>query len=167
MNTKLSKPALWLAFLALGGSCWAQDQSSAPAADAGTGLPFNFHGAPLETVLNYMSEAAGFVVVLQTPVSGTVDMWSAQPVSRAEAVELLEIALNKNLANVRRLTRSLMSRVGRIPREFCKACPLRWCELALEPVHHALSTGSIEAGPLNEPTNCDISADSWSAGGMS
>ncbi len=96
MNTKLSKPALWLAFLALGGSCWAQDQSSAPAADAGTGLRFNFHGAPLETVLNYMSEAAGFVVVLQTPVSGTVDMWSAQPVSRAEAVELLEIALNKN-----------------------------------------------------------------------
>ena len=103
MKTNLSKPALWLAIAALAGNSWAQDQSSAPAAAAkepaardGTGLRFNFHGAPLETVLNYMSDAAGFVVVLQTPVTGTVDMWSSQPVSRAEAVELLEIALNKN-----------------------------------------------------------------------
>ena len=109
MKTNLSKPALWLAFAALAGSSWAQDQSSSPDAAApesgvgavpasrsGTGLRFNFHGAPLETVLNYMSDAAGFVVVLQTPVAGTVDMWSSQPVSREEAVGLLEIALNKN-----------------------------------------------------------------------
>jgi type II secretory pathway component GspD/PulD (secretin) len=60
------------------------------------GLRFNFRGAPLETVLNYLSEAAGYVIVLQTPVSGTVDMWSSQPVSRREAVGLLEIALNRN-----------------------------------------------------------------------
>jgi len=109
MNTNLSKPALWVAFAALAGSSWAQDQSPSPDAAApepgvgavpavrpGTGLRFNFHGAPLETVLNYMSDAAGFVVVLQTPVAGTVDMWSSQPVSRDEAVNLLEIALNKN-----------------------------------------------------------------------
>ena len=62
----------------------------------GPGLRFNFRGAPLETVLNYLSNAAGFVIVLETPVSGTVDMWSAQPVSKEEAVQLLNIALNKN-----------------------------------------------------------------------
>ncbi len=60
------------------------------------GLRFNFRGAPLETVLNYMSEAAGFVIVLETPVRGTIDMFSAQPISRAEAVDLLNMALNKN-----------------------------------------------------------------------
>lgn len=60
------------------------------------GLRFNFRGAPLETVLNYMSEAAGYVIVLETPVRGTIDMWSAQPVSRAEAVQLLNLALNKH-----------------------------------------------------------------------
>lgn len=59
-------------------------------------LRFNFRGAPLETVLNYMSDAAGFVIILDTPVRGTVDMWSAQPVSKAEAIQLLNLALNKN-----------------------------------------------------------------------
>jgi general secretion pathway protein D len=98
MKTNLSTPALWLAFVALAGSSWAQDvpAAPAPASDADTGLRFNFHGAPLETVLNYMSDAAGFVVVLQTPVTGTVDMWTTRPVSRDQAVQLLEIALNKN-----------------------------------------------------------------------
>ncbi len=60
------------------------------------GLRFNFRGAPLETVLNYLSEAAGFVIVLDTPVKGTIDMWSAQPVSRIEAVQLLNLAINKH-----------------------------------------------------------------------
>ena len=59
-------------------------------------LRFNFRGAPLETVLNHLSEAAGLVIVLETPVRGTIDMWSAQPVSRQEAVQLLNLALNKN-----------------------------------------------------------------------
>jgi len=67
-----------------------------PARDTSAGLRFNFRGAPLETVLNYLSEAAGFVIVLETPVRGTIDMWSAQPVSRPEAVQLLNLAINKS-----------------------------------------------------------------------
>jgi type II secretory pathway component GspD/PulD (secretin) len=59
-------------------------------------LRFNFRGAPLDTVLNYLSEAAGYVIVLDTPVRGTIDMWSAQPVTRTEAVQLLNQALNKH-----------------------------------------------------------------------
>ena len=66
-----------------------------PASKPGE-LRFNFRGAPLETVLNYMSDAAGFIIVLETPVRGTVDMWSSQPVTREEAVQLLNQALNKN-----------------------------------------------------------------------
>jgi type II secretory pathway component GspD/PulD (secretin) len=98
MKTTLFTPALWLAVAALTGTVRAQDVSTAPTADAdaGGGLRFNFHGAPLETVLDYMSDAAGYVVVLQTPVTGTVDMWTTRPVSRDQALQLLAIALNKN-----------------------------------------------------------------------
>ena len=67
-----------------------------PPRDPSGGLRFNFRGAPLETVLNYLSEAAGFVIVLETPVKGTIDMWSAQPVSRQEAVQLLNLAINRH-----------------------------------------------------------------------
>jgi general secretion pathway protein D len=112
MNTPHFTPALWLGIATLTGSAWAQE-AAAPAAvtppppDASASAPatatraagtlrFNFRSAPLETVLNYMSEAAGFIIVLDAPVRGTVDMWSAQPVTREEAIQLLNVALNKN-----------------------------------------------------------------------
>jgi Bacterial type II/III secretion system short domain len=59
-------------------------------------LRMNFRNAPIALVLNYMSEAAGFIIELQTPVQGTVDVWSSQPVSKEEAVDLLNSILNKN-----------------------------------------------------------------------
>ncbi|MBI5693571.1 MAG: hypothetical protein HZC55_26135 [Verrucomicrobia bacterium] len=70
--------------------------SARPPRDPSGGLRFNFRGAPLETVLNYLSEAAGFIIVLETPVKGSIDMWSAQPISRTEAVQLLNLAINKH-----------------------------------------------------------------------
>ena len=113
MKTTTLAPSLWLGFALLTLGAAAQEQPAAPPTPAdtaappaaatvlppagrGTGLRFNFRGAQLETVLNYMSEAAGYIIVLETPVHGTVDMWSAQPVSREEAVQLLNVALNKN-----------------------------------------------------------------------
>ncbi len=62
----------------------------------GDGLRFNFRGAQLETVLEYMSKAAGFVIVPEVRVEGKVDVWSYQPVSKDEAVDLLNTVLNKN-----------------------------------------------------------------------
>lgn len=59
-------------------------------------LRLNFRNAPIGLVLNYMSDAAGFIVELRTPVQGTVDVYSAQPVSKEEAVDLLNSMLNKN-----------------------------------------------------------------------
>src|SRR5262245_8091634 len=50
------------------------------------GLRLNFRGAPLEMVLNYLSEAAGFIIVLDTQVKGKVDVWSNTPLSKDEAV---------------------------------------------------------------------------------
>jgi len=60
------------------------------------GLRLNFRGAPLESVLSYLSDAAGFIIVLDTQVSGRVDLWSEQPVTKDEAVDLLNSVLNKN-----------------------------------------------------------------------
>jgi type II secretory pathway component GspD/PulD (secretin) len=71
-------------------------------------LRLNFRGAPIEMVLSYLSDAAGFIIELNTPVKGKVDVWSSQPVSKEEAVDILNSVLNKNgyaaIRNGRRLT---------------------------------------------------------------
>jgi general secretion pathway protein D len=65
-------------------------------------IRLNFRNAPLELVLEYLSEAAGFIIVLDTPAKGTVNIISSKPVTRDEAVDLLNSVLNKNgLAAIR------------------------------------------------------------------
>ena len=72
------------------------------------GLRFNFRGVPLETVLDYLSDAAGFVIIPETDLRGKVDIISTQPLNKQEAVDLLNTILNKNglaaLRNGRTLT---------------------------------------------------------------
>jgi len=73
--------------------------SFVPPETAGTNaneLRLNFRNAPLEMVLNYLSDAAGFIIVLDTQVRGTVNVISSQPVTKDEAVNLLNSVLNKN-----------------------------------------------------------------------
>ncbi|MBN1866109.1 hypothetical protein JW916_02335 [Candidatus Sumerlaeota bacterium] len=71
-------------------------------ADEGEGLRLNFRGVPLDTVLEYLSKAGGFTVIRNASVSGTVDVFSHQPLSKDEAVTLLNTVLNeKGYAAVR------------------------------------------------------------------
>ncbi len=65
----------------------------APAATGGDKILLNFQGAPLSDVLNYLSEAAGFVILQEAAVSGTVNIVSRQPLSGEEAVDLLNAVL--------------------------------------------------------------------------
>ena len=58
-------------------------------------LNFDFRGVPIATVLDYMSEQGGFVVMLDTSVEGTVDAWSRQPLNRADSVTFLNSVLKK------------------------------------------------------------------------
>lgn len=58
-------------------------------------IVLNFRGASLESVLNYLSEAAGFVVMSDADLKGTVNVWSAQPLSRTEAIDLLDAVLSE------------------------------------------------------------------------
>ena len=72
------------------------------AAGNAAGIQMNFRNAPLEQVLEYLSEAAGFIIVLDAPIKGTVNVISAKPMSQDEAVDFLSSALNKNgLAAIR------------------------------------------------------------------
>lgn len=66
------------------------------------GLRFNFRGAPLETVLDYLSDAAGFIIVPEADLKGKVDVISTQPLNKQEAVDLLNTIVSKNgLAAIR------------------------------------------------------------------
>jgi type II secretory pathway component GspD/PulD (secretin) len=71
-----------------------------PAQAVGTNNPdaivMNFKNAPLEMVLNYLSDAAGFIIVLDTRVNGNVSVISSHPMTKDEAVDLLNEVLNKN-----------------------------------------------------------------------
>ena len=85
----------------------ADNNSAGPEAsfknDVGTnGITMNFRNAPLSRVLSYMSDAAGFIIVLDTQVSGYVNVISTHPMTQDEAVDLLNTVLNQNgLAAVR------------------------------------------------------------------
>lgn len=66
----------------------------APLPKPGKGeIIMNFQGASLNDVLNYLSEAAGFVIVQEAPVSGTVNVMSRQPITAEEAVDLVNTVL--------------------------------------------------------------------------
>jgi general secretion pathway protein D len=78
------------------------EQAASPSASTpedtgvGKGLYLNFHNAPIDLVLSYLSDAAGFIIEVDTPVKGKVDVWSTHPVTKDEAVDLLNSMLNKN-----------------------------------------------------------------------
>ncbi|MBI3877024.1 MAG: hypothetical protein HY300_13895 [Verrucomicrobia bacterium] len=60
------------------------------------GLRLNFRGVPLEMVLDYLSEAAGFVIMPHADIRGKVDVWGAEPLTKDEAVMVLNSVLAKN-----------------------------------------------------------------------
>ena len=70
-----------------------RDAAPSPTPALGT-IRLNFRNASLNDVLNSLSTNAGFIVVQQTPVSGTVNLNSQQPVTADEAVDALNTAMS-------------------------------------------------------------------------
>ncbi len=61
------------------------------------GMKLNFRGVPLEMILNYFSEAAGFIIVPKvSDIRGRVDVWSEDPLTKDEAVSVLNNVLSRN-----------------------------------------------------------------------
>ncbi len=86
----------------------ADAKPDSPSTTPDRPLRLNFRNAPLEMVLSYLSEAAGFIIVPEAEIRGKIDVWSNQAVSKEEALSILDTALNKNglsaLRNGRTLT---------------------------------------------------------------
>jgi type II secretory pathway component GspD/PulD (secretin) len=75
----------------------ANEAASAGADGTSTnGLRLNFRNAPIDLVLNYLSDAAGFIIEMDTPVRGNVSVISSHPMTADEAVDLVNSVLNKN-----------------------------------------------------------------------
>jgi general secretion pathway protein D len=60
------------------------------------GFILNFHDAPLNAVLNYLSEKAGLIIMSDVDLKGTVSVEAKQPVTTGEVVELLRAELARN-----------------------------------------------------------------------
>jgi type II secretory pathway component GspD/PulD (secretin) len=71
-----------------------------PPTQAGTNvndLNLNFNRAPLDMVLNYLSDAAGFIIVQDTHISSSATVTvSGKHLTQDEVVDLLNGVLNKN-----------------------------------------------------------------------
>src|SRR5947209_18266150 len=70
--------------------------STQPASRPTTQLSLSFKDVPIDAVLEYLSEAAGFVVVKEAPVDGRVTVISRRPVNADEAVIMLNAVLKTN-----------------------------------------------------------------------
>jgi general secretion pathway protein D len=92
-------PAAILPSQAIGAGNETVRPSFAPPEQAGTNsneLRLNFRNAPLDEVLSYLSDAAGFIIVLDTQVRGNVNVISSHSMTKDEAVDLLNSVLNQN-----------------------------------------------------------------------
>ena len=74
--------------------------------NGGSGLSLTFNDAPLNLVLDYLSDAAGFVISKETDVRGSVSV-KGKNLTKDEAVEVLNSALKKNGCAVIRTGRIL------------------------------------------------------------
>jgi general secretion pathway protein D len=70
-------------------------------------ITLNFKDASLRSVLEYLSEAAGLIVVQEATVEGRVTVMSRQPVSVDEAVSLLNTVLKDKGYTAVRIARTL------------------------------------------------------------
>jgi type II secretory pathway component GspD/PulD (secretin) len=122
--------------------------------DGDKGLRMNFRGVPLEMVLDYLSDAAGFIIVLETEVKGKVDAWSNAPLGKQDAVDLLNTVLAKNgyaaIRNGRTLriisredakTKDIPVKSGNDPEEITKSEEM---VTQVIPVRHANATQLIQ-----------------------
>jgi general secretion pathway protein D len=89
-----------------------------------TQITMRFKDAPVDAVLQHLSEAAGFEVVKDAPVEGRVTVWVDQPVSPEEAVTLLNTVLKGNgytaiqMGRILKITSREKAKKGSIPVRF-------------------------------------------------
>ena len=116
----------------IAGPAFAQDKPAPPAASATGGIVLNFKDASRDAVLEYLSEAAGFVVVKEVAIEGRVTVISRQPLNAEEAVGLLNTVLKERGYAALRMGRTL------------KILPLNEAKKANVPVRAGSDPSAIE-----------------------
>ena len=78
----------------------ATQPASQPAAAQATTAPskvsINFKDAPLDTVIDFLSQSLGLAIVKDGVLDGRVTIVSKQPVTQAEAITLVNASLKAN-----------------------------------------------------------------------
>lgn len=109
-DMRIREMTLWLLQVVLLVTAVSVCQAQTPAAaaadpntvDASVGLAINFQDVPLQTVLEYLSEKAGLVVVTEAPLTGRVTVISRKPIPVDAIISLINSTLkDKDLAAVR------------------------------------------------------------------
>ncbi len=91
--------------LLFGPALWAREQNGTAGTiepNVPSKIALNFQDVPLQTVLEYLSETAGLVVVYDEPLDGRITVLSRRPVDISEAISLINSVLKeRDLAAVR------------------------------------------------------------------
>jgi type II secretory pathway component GspD/PulD (secretin) len=72
------------------------DTNLTGGATPASGIVLNFHDAPLNSVLNYLSAKAGLIIVSDLDLKGKVTVVAKRPVTTNEMVDLLSAQLARN-----------------------------------------------------------------------
>ncbi|WP_432799596.1 type II secretion system secretin GspD [Poriferisphaera sp. WC338] len=59
-------------------------------------IKLHFDEVPIDTVLEYISEKVGYIVIKEVPVEGVISIVSKQPVNRDEMIQLLNTVLKQH-----------------------------------------------------------------------
>ncbi|MEZ6190657.1 MAG: type II secretion system secretin GspD [Phycisphaerales bacterium] len=90
----------------------------------GNGLLLNFRDAPLQAVLEYLSEQAGLIVINDTQVQGRITVVNRQPITLDEAINLINtLLMEEGYTAVRR---DKLLRVVRLQDAKLDAIPVRF-----------------------------------------
>lgn len=87
------------------------------------GLLLNFQDAPINTILNYLSETAGLIIIKDVEVDGRFTVVSRQPLSLEEAITMLNSVLKEKGFTAIRMGRTL--RIVRLESARLMSIPVR------------------------------------------
>lgn len=81
--------------LALCGGAPARDSSGPPPRRDEFRLTFDFRGVPVETVLQHVADATGWIFVLERPIRGTLDAVADGKVPVTKCIDFLNSVLRR------------------------------------------------------------------------
>lgn len=108
LNDKSSSATLLVRGVDLKEQAGADFSESAEKVEKARNMKFNFHGASLTTILDYIGKTSGYTIIKEVSVTGSVDMVSHKPLTPEEGIELLNSVLYSSgyaaIANGKTLT---------------------------------------------------------------